>query len=253
MAKRSFAGDAKYRLPKGKVEPYRLWFEYLKLAYQYPNIEVDTSLYASWGNIVKSHFGAWWSEHWSKLFATYPETRLISSVDAFKEAAADPKCVVIRVSLTSPRKQRIKDIDDALKVIPTAEVKEKRSTSDPAFVIASKRSINYATLRGMLRYLRFFNDNDWDIDKASVAYYKWSKTWNDRVRTKKLKVPAVYVPPFLPVFVDRIAEKTKSVGGLKKRSNPRGYDDLRSQARRLLRRGETILQNVGEGRFPGSF
>ena len=40
MAK-AFSGDGEYVLPARKVEPYRLWFEFLKLALKDPDIKVD--------------------------------------------------------------------------------------------------------------------------------------------------------------------------------------------------------------------
>jgi hypothetical protein len=41
--------------------------------------------------------------------------------------------------------------------------------------------------------------------------------------------------------------------GPKKGNNTEQYDVMRNQARRLIRRGEKILRNVGVGRFPGAF
>ncbi len=80
MSQRQFAGDSSFRLPKGTIEPYRLWFEYLKVADRHPNIEVDRSLYGNWGAIEGVAFDDWWSKHWRELFATQAETAVIEQL-----------------------------------------------------------------------------------------------------------------------------------------------------------------------------
>ncbi len=254
MSQRQFAGDSSFRLPKGTIEPYRLWFEYLKVADRHPNIEVDRSLYGNWGAIEGVAFDDWWSKHWRELFATQAETAVIATADDFSAARSDPRFVVLRVSLSGTKKQRTKDIEDALAGRKMPEGMSRVSSTQPAFVLSIKRSMNLKTLRGMLKYIQLYETNDWDLENASVAYFKWAKTWNDNVRTKKWKRPLVYVPPFLPRFVEEIAERraTKKVGP-KKLNNTEIYDTYRNQARRFIRRGEKILKNVAGGKFPGSF
>lgn len=252
MKRRTFSGDDEHRLPKAKVEPYRLWFEFLKCAHNYPGITVDRTVYEDWGDVSGADFDDWWREHWTTLFATKPLSRVIEKLEDFHAATSDPECVVMRVSLASSRKERMKDMDLVVRARSGLSRKSRMKSAGPAFVISSKRSINYRTLRGMLRYLQFFKDSDLNIDEASLAYWKWSKTWNDRVRTKRLDRPQVYVPPFLAKLVDLIDRKRAGTKTLTK-AEQRDYDDLRNQARRMLRRGEKVLTNVGKGRFPGQF
>jgi hypothetical protein len=103
----------------------------------------------------------------------------------------------------------------------------------------------------MLKYYKLYEENDRDIEETSIAYLKWSRAWNEKVRTKKWKRPPVYEPPFLTRLVDEIEDKrTRHEGRMK---NTREYDDLRNQARRFLRKGEVVMQNVGRGEFPGEF
>lgn len=49
-------------------EATRLWFEYLKRAYQNPNIDVDSGFYSAWGDVCNTKFDAWWKEHQAELF-----------------------------------------------------------------------------------------------------------------------------------------------------------------------------------------
>ena len=59
MARRAFTGDHIKELPKGKIEPYRLWFEFLKLALEIQPDKVDKKFYAPWGDISKLTFNEW--------------------------------------------------------------------------------------------------------------------------------------------------------------------------------------------------
>ena len=69
MNRRKFKGDDEYRLPAHQIEPYRLWFEFLKLAKRDPSIKIKSSIYRSWGNIEEADFRIWWEDNWRKLFA----------------------------------------------------------------------------------------------------------------------------------------------------------------------------------------
>jgi hypothetical protein len=254
MAHQQYAGDASYRLPKGAVEPYRLWFEYLKLALKHPDISVDRELYRTWDNVEEIDFDEWWSGHWRELFATRAETAVIVTEASFNEALSDPRFVVLRVALSGTKKHRMKDIEDALSGIKLPDGLGRISPSQPPFVLSSKRSMNLKTLRGMLKYMQLYESNAWDIEAASLAYFKWAKTWNENVRSKKWKRPLVYVPPFLFAFADEIMKrKTRKSTGPKKQNNTEEYDICRNQSRRFIRRGEKILKNVASGKFPGSF
>lgn len=254
MAQREFAGDSWYRLPKGQVEPYRLWFEYLKVAFRHPDIKINLQLYSDWDDVEAAEFENWWGKHWRELFATRAETTIIETVDDFRDALKDPRFVVVRVALSGTKKRRMKDIEDALTGFKMPDGLSRVSPTQPAFVLTSKRSMNMKTLRGMLKYLQLYESNDWDLEDASLAYFKWADSWNKNVRAKKWKRPLVYVPPFLPRFVEEITERraTKKVGP-KKRNNTEIYDTYRNQARRFVRRAEKILKNVAVGKFPGSF
>ena len=63
-------GDQSYLLPALQVEPYRLWFEFLKLAEQDVSLTVSRPIYKSWGEYRNTDFKSWWREHWRTLFAT---------------------------------------------------------------------------------------------------------------------------------------------------------------------------------------
>ena len=56
-------------IPAQNQEPYRIWFEFLKLALKDPELTVDKIFYEEWGNVENVEFEDWWEEHWENLFA----------------------------------------------------------------------------------------------------------------------------------------------------------------------------------------
>ena len=206
------------------------------------------------GDIVGQDFDSWWEGHWRELFALKAETAVLASRSDIDAALEDPIFVVLRVSLAGTKKRRMKDIEDALAGIRINQTDRRNSKSEPTFVLSTKRSMNFKTLRGMLRYFELYLSTESNVDEASLAYYRWSRNWNDRVRAKKMKRALVYEPPFLSRLVQEINDaRAAKPRGLTKAKNTRDYDDLRSQARRFLRKAEKIVQNVAAGTFPGRF
>ena len=252
MAPKRFAGDANSRLPKGMKEPYRLWFEFLKLALRIPGIRVDRSLYQPWGDVEGEDFDKWWQKNWSELFAIDAPTRVLTTLDQAEWALRDPTVVLLRVSLTETKKRRLEDVTDALSAVPLSPNLKSKARKTPLFTLSTKRSMNLKTLRGMLRFYQLYEENHGDIEATSIAYFNWSRGWNEKVRSKRWKRPLVYEPPFLASFVEEITDKRERKENGASSKNTRDYDDLRNQARRFLRKGEVVLRNVAKGEFPGT-
>ena len=107
----------------------------------------------------------------------------------------------------------------------------------------------------LAKYLQLYQSSEFDVEATSIAYSNWARTWNDKVRSKKWKRPLVYEPTFLRSFIEEMSDRKAYIKrhGVKPKSNTRKYDDLRSQARRFIRKGEKILKNVAVGKFPGAF
>jgi hypothetical protein len=67
--------DGPYVLPGG-IEPYRIWFEWLKLAMRDPTVSVDMGHYNQWGPIEAVSFDEWFEENWRRLFGVSVVTKL---------------------------------------------------------------------------------------------------------------------------------------------------------------------------------
>ena len=73
--------DGPYVLPGG-IEPYRLWFEWLKLVMRYSKANVDKKHYQAWGGITHQSFDEWFEPNWRELFGVSVVRQLQSNEKA---------------------------------------------------------------------------------------------------------------------------------------------------------------------------
>ena len=252
MARKAFSGDHVKELPKGKVEPYRLWFEFLKLALEIQPEKVDKQFYEPWGDVTKEKFNDWFPKNWQKLFALPASLTVITSIDEAKSYFDDEKSVMIRIDKTGPVKRQIENFKKILKV--SRDTKSKPTLLRPSYEITSKRSMNNAYLRAMLRLLAFNHKCNGKIDEATSAYYEWASGWNKKIRDKKWKRDLIKIPVVLTAFDTEIKRHKKltetNTAKLKKDDK---YYSARRAANRFLRNAQKILDNVSAGKFPGIF
>jgi len=107
----AWAGDGTYVLPARKVEPYRLWFEYLKLACRDSEIKVDKKLYESWGDFEKLSFDEWWGPNWRELFAVETGVRVMERDEAL---GGSETAIAIRVPLSLDANTAIHELRELL-------------------------------------------------------------------------------------------------------------------------------------------
>lgn len=252
MARRAFTGDHIKELPKGKVEPYRLWFEFLKLALEVQPEKVDRTFYEPWGDVTKEKFNDWFPQNWQRLFATPASLTIIGSLVDAERFLGDEKSVLIRIDKTGPVKRQIEDFRKILKA--NRVTASNRIVLRPLFEIVSKRSMNNASIRAMLKLLSLYYQHNQKIDEATKQYYKWASDWNKKIRDKKWKYEPIRIPLVLTTFATEIEryekEKERHGGRLKKDDK---YYMARSDAGRFLRKAKKILDNVSSGEYPGSF
>jgi hypothetical protein len=249
--RKAFSGDFERELPKGKMEPYRLWFEYLKFALQEPSHKVDMRLYEPWHDVLNSDFDEWWVSHWKPLFTVPASVSLITSHEAASAALADVDAVVVRVSRRGGRLRVEKDIKKLLKTV-TGAVKSSAAPK-PLFSLTSKRSINYAALRAMLKLLQLLRQHKY-IEDATEAYCSWAGEWNAQRKANDWNRPDVFIPSPLTTFRREIeshrAEQSKSTRRVKQSPT---YNNARSDVGRLVKKGKSIVGKVERGIFPGAF
>ena len=100
--RKRWRGDEEHRLPAQKIEPYRLWFEFLKLASRDPEIQIDKRFYQRWGS-VDADFDDWWSAHWRDLFSVDIGVRVC---ELGEERTSSDGDLVLRFLSTKTRGER---------------------------------------------------------------------------------------------------------------------------------------------------
>lgn len=240
--RRAFSGDATHKLSKPKMEPYRLWFEFLKLALLDDAVTVDESIYAEWGDVANEEFDKWWEPHWRYLFATpVPTTRLVDLGEC-RKALNDPDSIVVRVSLTGTSKQRIDQIKTA--VGDALGARKPHTSTQARFQLTANRSMNLSNLRTMQNLYRFWLDAEQNLDAACRSYLKWADEWNQKVKERRWKRGTIPLPSSLRSYIDVLDGTDTSIAG---------RDALRKDLQRNIRRARKVAQNVGRGVFPGDY
>jgi hypothetical protein len=260
MAK-NWAGDGVYVLPARKVEPYRLWFEYLKLAYQDPDIKVDKRIYKSWGDVENLKFDDWWSDYWRDLFAVETGIRVMERDETIGNSNS---AIAIRVPLSLDANTAIQELRELLfeNGIGNREaprVKGKFALTEGS-VQGFEKQMNSA--RCMLRLYGYWlkhekADKRKRIEKAAIEYYDWMMDWDDQIVSKGWNRPRPYKPGSFRTYVEYV--RAKQPGKRAHRGGGAAYkagqsvDDARRQVARYIRKARKIAENVAAGEFPGKY
>ena len=107
-----WSGDGQFYLPARQVEPYRLWFEFLKQAHRDPAISVDYEFYTDWGNFWEQSFSDWWAgATWRTLFAVDTAVRVLGEDESIKN---DDTAIVVRLPLGKDPRETLQDVQQLL-------------------------------------------------------------------------------------------------------------------------------------------
>lgn len=242
-----WSGDGTYYLPARQVEPYRLWFEFLKLAHTDPEIEVDYDHYADWGPFWDMTFNDWWSgARWRELFAVDAGVRVLEEGEHIE---SDEHAIIVRLPLSKDPRETLADVQQLL-VQHNAGVKFDTVTRGK-FALSDgyeKAFLKYLDRANfMLRLYRIWLKNA-DLDKkgrvrqTAVEFYDWAKTRDDLIRERGYK----YSRPMFPFSVRTYAE------GIMAGDAMAGSDDRR-QFMRYLAKARNLASNAALGVFPGKY
>jgi hypothetical protein len=253
MVRKAFSGDLVRELPKGKIEPYRLWFEYLKLAFDTIPQRVNKNFYGPWGNIQTRKFDDWFEPNWRELFAVPRSVSVVESEDEALASFERSDIILLRVINSAPLRRQIEAFKKALKAGAQTR-KQKKHPLTPQFALDSKRSMNLSALRAMLKFLKISQMHT-DLEGATKEYVCWADAWNKNLRKRKnSKRTEILIPAPLRAFAREIedfeAEQAKSKRRVKKSVQ---YNNAKSDVRRFQRRAEKVRDNVARGSFPGEY
>jgi hypothetical protein len=278
--RKAWQGDGRFLLPARKVEPYRLWFEFLKLALRDPDIDVDRSIYADWGDVEDASFNEWWAgPTWRKLFAADTFASSVRVIEDRDGIASADDVLLVRIPLNRDPDESIRDIRDLLdeygaKAIPA---------TPPKFALSSPGNLQQgllkpqtlASIRLMLRLYKAWLDhsasgNTRRNQNAAIDVYRWAKAWNDKVEQSGWKREKTYLPKHFEAYAVqhiRAQEHRNLIGAAvlsrEQQSQISEADDDdaeavavgsgRRQVKRWIDKARRLAANVARGEFPGSY
>jgi hypothetical protein len=240
-----WSGDGRFYLPARQIEPYRLWFEFLKLAHVDPDVAVDYDFYADWGPFWDMSFNDWWSgERWQTLFAVDAGVRVVSGRDTIQ---SDSQAIVVRLPLN-------KDPSDTLKEVQTLLQQHKAGIRFDQ-IDQGRFGLSVGYEKGFLKYLDRANfmlrlyglwlknadlDKKVRVGRTALEFYDWAKGRDDLIRKRGYR----YRRPMFPGAVRTFAEGVKAGESI-------SVHDERRAFTRYLAKAKMLVTNAGAGTFPG--
>jgi hypothetical protein len=268
MTKR-WSGDENYILPAGQVEPYRLWFEYLKLASRDPEIKIRKRLYDAWGSYETLTFDQWWTDHWRNLFAirNNPSVKALNTGDRNTAGAGK---IIVEIDLNATQATIISDLQKVIKPLRPKKY-ESRKISKAVFSLSLGSDKGFEkrlnTARCMLRLYGYWleypqADARKRIERAALRYRDWAVAWDKQIKTKNYKRPRPYLPNCFHVYAEFLEQKNnrrqkpvkqRLIGNFGKDGSGTHAEDARRMVVRYIRKAQKIAENVGKGNFPGKY
>ena len=244
---KKWSGDGTYYLPARQVEPYRLWFEFLKQAHRDPEIEVDYRHYEGWGNFWDQEFGEWWSgATWRKLFAIDAGVRVLDEAEQFIN---DEQSITVRLPLGKDPKETLKDVKQLLEQhdagIKLSNIVQGKFALSEGYELGFLKYLHQANF--MLRLYKIWLDNAELEGKNShaqtaVEFTKWARTRTQLIEDNNYNYP----DPVFPIAVETYADEYELGIDTSDLNDRRQYIRYFDKARNLAR-------NAAVGIFPGDY
>lgn len=243
---KKWSGDGTYYLPARQVEPYRLWFEFLKQAHRDPEIGVNYEHYEEWGNFWDQEFGDWWSgATWRSLFAVNAGVRVFDFDDTPSD---DENALLVRLPLNKDPKHTLKDIEELLQQheagIRLGDANQGKFALSAGYERAFLKYL--PKVRVMLRCYTYWLDNlDFKnterTSKTAIDFYTWAKSRDDLILGRGYK----YNRPDIPYAVGEFAKQLIA--------NEKPDEDHKRAFKRYLQKARKIARNAAGGVFPGKY
>lgn len=248
--RQKFAGDETHRLPAGMIEPYRIWFEFLKLGFRDPKLKVDRKLYADWGDVGNEEFRAWWETHWRDLFGVPLDVLVIELPQAHDHVAVGRTLISIQPS--APIEQTLKEIKAIMKARGArASRKDTKKNRGARFSLSSGAEVKRKNMQQALKvYELALSLGDNKRIEIAQKYLDWANDWNEKIRERGWKREPILVPPYLDTFLRQQRGETVLEGTAE---GGNSADSNRKKVKRLIDRARTIAGNVARGEFPGRY
>lgn len=266
MAKR-YKGDGDHQLPALQVEPYRLWFEFLKLAATDETVTIDRARYHDWGDFENLGFKDWWSANWRRLFAVAIGVREVGR--AARAQRTSDNDLVLAIPLHQDRKVTLRQIEQILDqynagaklvTMPKGQFHLTIGSADDGHEIhPSTRFLrNLDKVRLLLHVYRFWLtkahlDDRRRIEETAKGYFQWADGWNNKVRLKGWNRPLIEIPAAVRDYVQFLELRGNRRRVALVDVNDSDAPNARRQIARYVRKARRIAANVARGEFPGEY
>ena len=256
-----WSGDGEFVLPAGFVEPYRLWFEYLKSAYADETIEVDHEHYAAWGDVQGLSFKLWWGKNWRAIFAV--KSRKVAVVDG--DLKSEPDSLLLRVPLSGSTDALLKQVRSILakhEIVDGGVASEGQGQFKLADGYQKGFLNNLDRTRRYLRLYQFWlrhadKDRMKRLDAAARDFYNWGEQRKAKLASQNWTKPRPYVdvPIFYKVYVawldaKRSGRQRQKDLLIQDRFEMGNVRDARRMITRDIARARTIAGSTAKGIFP---
>lgn len=242
-----WSGDNSYHLPARQMEPYRLWYEFVRQAHRDSELNVDYEFYREWGDIWGKSFNDWWEEGtWRTLFAVSAKVRVLDERQAIKN---DQQSIIVSLPLGKEISETLRDVKELLegynagKVLASAP--QVRFSLSDGYEKAFLKYTDRANL--MLRLYRTWLDNaafdkQGRINKTAVEFYTWAKDRDEMIRENNYKLARPMFPFSIRTFAEALIAGEDTAGSNERR-----------QFMRYLQKARSLARNAARGEFPGRY
>jgi len=217
-------------------EAFRLWFEFLRVAYGSPRQDVQDALkhsapvYKDWGDVTKSKFDSWWKEK-SHLFEEKYVVRRLKAGDL----PADPQALIVEIPLTqSPTVliERVARIVHEASALQSQQSSKSKRKPTSLFKLTGGAEPKLAAVREMLTVYR-------DVHLK-----------NPKLRGKALlnAVESLYLERR-----NKRWAKLPDALRLGPNANEKDIYGVLRNLRRYIAKAERVMLNVAKGEFPGRY
>ena len=258
-------GDGTYLLPLRKVEPYRLWFEFLKLADRDPEITVDDAFYADWGDFRTQSFSDWWrGATWRTLFAIDGGVSVIQPTDTV-QSIDTISSLMVRIPLGKSVKDSLKDVKALLEENGATDQMSASPKGRYSLIDGVEKGFmkKMGKARLMLRLYEYWLDSA-NVEKtfwrnrpkiAATAYYDWAKHRDNMILERGSKDPRPEIPDCIEHYVLYTVRKLPIPKQKSKLMTERWIkatdkDDCLRQIKRLIYNARKLAANSAVGQFP---
>lgn len=257
-------GDYGHKLPAAQVEPYRLWFEFLKLALTDETLTVRLDRYEPWNDVANETFTDWWSAHWRELFAVDIGVHEVDRLEPLSKRSE--RELIIRIPLYQDPKRSLAQVkqllaergaSDRLKDMAEGQYHLQIGSGENSSVHPSTRFLkNLPKVRLLLNIYRFWLSHSQlnerrRLEATATDYFKWADAWNRRVRAGKWNRPTIQIPGAIRSYVEYLNKR--EAAGRQRLAAVDDSSDNRRQIARYIRKARHIASNVAQGRFPGDY